>query len=90
MGARRHAGRVLRAEGSELLRAGDIERAATEWRSILRQTVHAPDYPWARWQQLQAAARAILGDTPPTPPAKFPPLLPEQMRPVDAGIGRRF
>ncbi len=86
----RHSGRTLRPEGSELLRAGDIERAETEWRSILRQTVHAPDHPWERWRELQAAARAILGATPAAPPARFPPLLPEQTRPVEIGFGRRI
>ena len=35
---------------NELLRPGDIERAITEWRSLLRQIVHAPDYDWDRWR----------------------------------------
>ena len=42
---------------NEALRAGDLERAVTEWRSLLAHIVAAPDYPWDRWQALQAAAR---------------------------------
>lgn len=43
---------------SETLRLGDIERALLEWRSLIRHVAYAPAYPWARWDSLQAAARA--------------------------------
>jgi hypothetical protein len=43
---------------NESLRAGDLERALTEWRSLLLHITAAPDYPWDRWRELQAAARA--------------------------------
>ena len=39
---------------NELLRPGDIERAITEWRSLLRQIIQAPDYDWDRWRSLKA------------------------------------
>ena len=42
---------------NESLRAGDLERALTEWRSLLLHVASAPDYPWDRWRELQAAAR---------------------------------
>ena len=42
---------------NESLRAGDLERALTEWRSLLLHVAAAPDYPWDRWRDLQAAAR---------------------------------
>ena len=45
---------------TETLRPGDIERAVLEWRSLLRHITHAPDYPWPRWIELKAAARARL------------------------------
>jgi hypothetical protein len=41
---------------NESLRLGDIERAIVEWRSLLRHVHHAPDYDWARWRELKAAA----------------------------------
>jgi hypothetical protein len=45
---------------TEVLRAGDIERALIEWRSVLRHIARAPDYAWDRWRELkQAAARRI-------------------------------
>ena len=42
------------------LRPGDIERAAIEWRSLLRQTAYAPELDWQRWTDLQKAARRLL------------------------------
>lgn len=41
---------------TETLRAGDIERAMIEWRSVLRHIVLAPEYDWDRWHELKAAA----------------------------------
>ena len=58
---------------TETLRAGDIERALTEWRSVLRHIVLAPDYEWDRWRRLKAAAAfhgelAAPGGLPGLPP----------------------
>ncbi|MDE0820314.1 MAG: hypothetical protein OSA95_04295 [Opitutales bacterium] len=44
----------------EDLRTGDIERAAIEWRSLLRQVAFAPEYEWDRWQDLQKVARGLI------------------------------
>ncbi|MDQ6623910.1 MAG: hypothetical protein M3Y86_10580, partial [Verrucomicrobiota bacterium] len=67
---------------SDSLRAGDIERALMEWRSLLRHIVHAPDFDWARWRELKAAAQHFVDKS--TSPAllEFPPLLAAQ------GVGR--
>lgn len=65
----------------EILRAGDIERAYLEWRSLLRQIAFAPDYEWDRWQELQHEARRLLQRTEQvTLHANFPPLAPAQRR----------
>ena len=65
---------------SDALRAGDIERALMEWRSLLRHIVHAPDFDWDRWRQLKATAQHFVEST--TSPAllEFPPLLAAQQR----------
>ncbi|MEQ9823637.1 MAG: DEAD/DEAH box helicase [Puniceicoccaceae bacterium] len=36
---------------------GDVERVWLEWKSVLRQIANAPEFPWSRWQELQAQAR---------------------------------
>jgi hypothetical protein len=38
---------------------GDIERALTEWLSLLRHIAHAPDAPWPRWNELRQAASTV-------------------------------
>ncbi len=48
---------------TDLLGAGDIDRAIIEWRSMLRQIAHAPELEWSRWQALQSMARTILDET---------------------------
>ena len=65
---------------TDSLRAGDIERALMEWRSLLRHIVHAPDLEWERWRALKAAARHFVEHT--TSPAllDFPPLLAAQQQ----------
>ena len=65
---------------TDSLRAGDIERALMEWRSLLRHIVHAPDLDWDRWRELKTAARHFVENT--TSPAllEFPPLLAAQQR----------
>ena len=65
---------------SDSLRAGDIERALMEWRSLLRHIVHAPAFDWERWRELKNAAQHFIENT--TSPAllAFPPLLAAQQR----------
>lgn len=48
---------------TDLLGAGDIDRAIIEWRSLLRQIAHAPELEWPRWQAFQALARTMLNET---------------------------
>ena len=66
---------------NDFLRAGDLERALTEWRSLLSHIAVAPEYPWDRWAALQAAARRFVaadggnGQLP-----TFPPLSAAQQR----------
>ncbi|MEQ1851785.1 MAG: DEAD/DEAH box helicase, partial [Chthoniobacteraceae bacterium] len=43
---------------TETLRAGDIERALIEWRSVLRHIALAPDYDWDRWRELKSVVAA--------------------------------
>ncbi|MBD5780752.1 DEAD/DEAH box helicase [Pelagicoccus sp. NFK12] len=42
------------------LKFGDVQRARQEWLSLLRHIVNAPALEFARWQELQACAKAIL------------------------------
>ncbi len=37
---------------------GDIERAFTEWLSLLRHIAHAPEIDWNRWERLRVLADA--------------------------------
>lgn len=46
---------------TESLRAGDIERAFLEWRSLLHHIAAAPELQWERWSELQAEAQAHVG-----------------------------
>lgn len=65
---------------TDSLRAGDIERALMEWRSLLRHIVGAPALEWERWMQLKAeAARYIEKSTSPAL-LDLPPLLAAQQR----------
>src|SRR5258707_8150087 len=48
---------------SESERPGDIERALTEWRSLLRQIALAPAYDWERWLQLREMASRYVHST---------------------------
>ena len=68
---------------TEVLGAGDIDRIIIESRSLLRQSAHAPDLEWARWRELQAAARAILRETESPTLTDLPRLDYQQTRRVD-------
>jgi len=65
---------------TETLRPGDIERALMEWRSLLRHIVAAPEYPLARWQQVQAAAARYVEQTTSPVVWELPPLLAVQQQ----------
>jgi superfamily II DNA/RNA helicase len=65
---------------NELLRYGDIERAITEWRSLLRQIVQAPDYGWDRWQALKRISEQFVNSTRSAALKPLPLLLPGQLK----------
>jgi superfamily II DNA/RNA helicase len=65
---------------NELLRHGDIERAITEWRSLLRQIVLAPDYEWDRWQALKKMSERFVNSTQSNTLQPLPILLPAQLK----------
>src|SRR5690606_6871509 len=69
-----------RAALSEGLRYGDMQRVRLEWLSLLRHIARGPDVDWARWRELQGAARSLLeaephalliDDLPPLEPAQM-------------------
>jgi len=68
---------------TDLLGAGDIDRAIIEWRSLLRQIAHAPELEWSRWQALQSMARTILDETESPTVTDLPPLEYLQTKRVD-------
>ena len=55
---------------------GDLERAFTEWVSLLRQVVGAPDVPWERWARFQAVCREELAERERLLPSRELPALP--------------
>ena len=61
------------------IRHGDIERALTEWRSLLRQIVQAPDYDWDRWHQLRQIASVYVQSTQSPARQPLPALTPGQI-----------
>jgi len=68
---------------TDLLGAGDIDRAIIEWRSLLRQIAHAPELDWPRWTAFQAMARTILNETESPTLTELPRLEYNQTRRVD-------
>jgi hypothetical protein len=65
---------------NELLRYGDIERAITEWRSLLRQIAQAPDCDWERWRALKRKSEEFINSTRSAALQPLPDLLPAQMK----------
>ena len=59
---------------TELLGAGDIDRAVIEWRSLLRQIIHAPELDWMRWTELRKHAGTLLAETESPTLCELPPL----------------
>lgn len=68
---------------TDTLGAGDIDRVIIEWRSTLRQIVHAPKLDWPRWSELQKLAKAVLNETESPTLTDLPPLEYHQTRRVD-------
>ena len=68
---------------TDLLGAGDIDRALIEWRSLLRQITHSPELDWARWVELQKHAGTILAETESPTLSGLPPLEHQQRGRVD-------
>ncbi|HEX3801066.1 MAG TPA: DEAD/DEAH box helicase [Verrucomicrobiae bacterium] len=68
---------------TDLLGAGDIDRIIIEWRSLLRQIIHAPDLDWPRWRDLKNVARATLQETESPTLTTLPPLEYHQTKRVD-------
>ncbi|HRI16840.1 MAG TPA: DEAD/DEAH box helicase, partial [Verrucomicrobiota bacterium] len=68
---------------TEFLGTGDVDRIIIEWRSLLRQLVHAPHLEWPRWTQLQQLARDLLQETESPTLSELPPLEYTQTRRVD-------
>ena len=71
---------------TEILGAGDIDRAIIEWRSQLRQISHAPALDWTRWTALQALAKRILKETESPTLTELPPLEYNQTRRMEHRI----
>ena len=67
------------------LRAGDIERAVIEWRSLLRHIIWAPDHELARWRELRAAAARHIEITASPTASAFPPLTTAQRQRSERG-----
>lgn len=68
---------------TDLLGAGDIDRAVIEWRSRLRQVAHAPRLDWPRWTAFQQLAAAVLDETESPTDTALPPLEPDQRQRMD-------
>ncbi|SPE56627.1 DEAD/DEAH box helicase domain protein [Verrucomicrobia bacterium] len=68
---------------SDLLGPGDIDRVIIEWRSLLRQIVHAPDLDWPRWRAFQALAKTTLNETESPTLTELPPLEYHQTKRMD-------
>lgn len=63
------------------LHAGDIERAALEWRSLLNHVCCAPDADWDRWMEFKDLVRVFIASHfHRTNLPELPPLTPAQSR----------
>lgn len=68
---------------NELLGPGDIDRIIIEWRSLLRQILHAPEIDWPRWRAFQELAKGILKETESPTLTDLPALEYDQTRRVE-------
>jgi len=64
----------------EGVRMGDLERALSEWRGLLRQIAAGPEDGWERWEALQRLARRTIGQLPEVDPLELTELTAAQMR----------
>ncbi|HEY0790703.1 MAG TPA: DEAD/DEAH box helicase [Chthoniobacterales bacterium] len=71
---------------NEMVRYGDLERVLTEWRSVLRAIVQAPDLEWDRWRELRQAAGPFVTATQSAASQPLPALLPAQLRRYQARV----
>lgn len=74
---------------SEFLGTGDVDRIIIEWRSLLRQIVHADPGDWPRWTALQSLARSLLRETESPTLTRLPPMEYAQTRRVDLQLRLR-
>jgi hypothetical protein len=75
---------------NESLRQGDIERAVTEWVSLVRHIANAPDFELPRWMELKTMARKIVESIVPPNRLDFPPLLASQTRRYERPVRRAY
>jgi superfamily II DNA/RNA helicase len=68
---------------TDLLGSGDIDRIIIEWRSLLRQIIHAPELEWPRWQEFKKTAQSLLNETESPTITDLPPLDYAQTKRVD-------
>ena len=68
---------------TEFLGAGDIDRIIIEWRSLLRQVIHAPSLEWDRWMAFKELAARTLNDTQSPTLTELPELAYEQRQRID-------
>ena len=68
---------------TEFLGVGDIDRVIIEWRSLLRQVVHAPPLDWPRWSAFQQLAKVTLNETESPTLTDLPKLDAQQTRRVE-------
>lgn len=73
----------------EFLGPGDVDRVIIEWRSLLRQVVHADLEDWPRWNGLRDLARALLRETRSPTITDLPPMEYAQTRRVDLQLRLR-
>jgi len=59
---------------TDMLGSGDIDRIIIEWRSLLRQIIHAPEMEWNRWCDFQKLAYTLLEETDSPTLTQLPPL----------------
>lgn len=68
---------------------GDIDRIIIEWRSLLRQIVHAPDLDWPRWHLLKEKAGLILNETESPTITHLPPVDYSQQKRIEHRLAFR-
>ena len=68
---------------TDLLGAGDIDRIVIEWRSLLRQITHVPEFDWPRWTEFQQRARTLLAETESPTLTDLPPLEYKQTKRIE-------